>query len=855
MPEPQSFVSAGTELAKIDVQISYRIIELFSDGLYTSPNKAVEELVSNAYDAGARHVHVIVPVDLTALDAAIVTIDDGNGMDFDGLRDHWVIGVSTKRDRSYPLGRKPIGKFGIGKLATYVLAKRLTHVTKIGGKYFAASMDYTAIPRGGSVVGGQTISLPFRELEENEARDALSAWTTGDKPGYTEISLFGAGASDSWTVTIMSDLKEKARDLKRGRLAWVLRNAMPIRDDFRLFLNGDELFAAKLDRPVVNSWVFGKDLAAVPKPASTELEVTEDASRPAESPLRYGLTHPKLGRITGYAQLYEDTLTGPSGDERVDRSHGFFVYVLGRLVNIDDEYFGINRNLLRHGTFSRFRAVVNIDALDAELRSSRESVREGELFDIAKNLLQGIFTFVRSAHQRHEEATSPGQQVSNRVASSPSSLAKRPIAAVASAILRGGWRSRYINSRPGLQPEEVDDLIARWSEKADSDGEFVSGVQMVELEQSDGFARFDLDTGQLWINERHPFVAFFLDEYTDRGKNLPLELLAMSEVLIEAHLFESGVDNNTVLEILDTRDQLLRHLARGGGRRNAYFVAQDLLDAATQEHELEIQLVAAFQSMGFEAIPIGTSDKPDGRAEAFMSGLDADGAPRKYAVSLESKSTRTSGKRVSAHTVDVSGIARHRDEYDCEHAVVLAPAFQGGGEETAAIVREIRADRAANTNRTITLVNITDLAKLVRIVPLKRLGLSQIREWLLTCSTAEDSHDWIESLTSTQTASVQYREILETIWELQRDESSHRVTYSSLGTALRLAHEIVIDQEQLVDICRAIARMAPEYCSATQQNVELEQRPDIVFAAIRTAVAVYPDDERPPEFGQLFPLP
>ena len=55
---PELFATAGTKADIIDVKISHRIIQLFSDGLYSSPNKAIEELVSNSFDAGARHVHI-----------------------------------------------------------------------------------------------------------------------------------------------------------------------------------------------------------------------------------------------------------------------------------------------------------------------------------------------------------------------------------------------------------------------------------------------------------------------------------------------------------------------------------------------------------------------------------------------------------------------------------------------------------------------------------------------------------------------------------------------------------------------------------------------------------------------------
>ena len=47
------FAAIGDETDNIEVRLSYRIVELFSEGLYTSPNKAVEELVANSFDAGA----------------------------------------------------------------------------------------------------------------------------------------------------------------------------------------------------------------------------------------------------------------------------------------------------------------------------------------------------------------------------------------------------------------------------------------------------------------------------------------------------------------------------------------------------------------------------------------------------------------------------------------------------------------------------------------------------------------------------------------------------------------------------------------------------------------------------------
>jgi HSP90 family molecular chaperone len=144
------FASIGKATDRIDVRLSYRIIELFSEGLYASSNKAVEELVVNSFDAGAQRVQVLLSSNIHDQDATIVVIDDGEGMDAAGLKQHWLIGISDKRRlANLPRGRQQIGKFGIGKLATYVLANRLTHLTKRAGKYYSTSMDFTSIDKRG----------------------------------------------------------------------------------------------------------------------------------------------------------------------------------------------------------------------------------------------------------------------------------------------------------------------------------------------------------------------------------------------------------------------------------------------------------------------------------------------------------------------------------------------------------------------------------------------------------------------------------------------------------------------------------------------------------------------------------
>ena len=87
MPNDPTFATIGTHADNIDVRLSYKIVELFSEGLYASPNKAIEELVANSFDAGAERVQVILSTNLHDQNASIVVIDDGEGAAYT-FRDH-----------------------------------------------------------------------------------------------------------------------------------------------------------------------------------------------------------------------------------------------------------------------------------------------------------------------------------------------------------------------------------------------------------------------------------------------------------------------------------------------------------------------------------------------------------------------------------------------------------------------------------------------------------------------------------------------------------------------------------------------------------------------------------------------
>ena len=200
----------GQFRSKFPVELSTRFLEHFSEQLYSSPQKAFEDLISNGWDAGADYVDVRISDDLTAADATMCVLDNGESMDAEGLRQLWHIAFSPKQKKPDQYGRKVIGKFGIGKLATYVLTRKLTYICKAAdGVIRRVTMDYSGIDHQSDQDKLMSqLELEIYEVEQAEIEQALKSVYGGDallklirrdvpppKPSLAEEDEFGSPGS------------------------------------------------------------------------------------------------------------------------------------------------------------------------------------------------------------------------------------------------------------------------------------------------------------------------------------------------------------------------------------------------------------------------------------------------------------------------------------------------------------------------------------------------------------------------------------------------------------------------------------------------------------------------------------
>lgn len=623
---PVDLETIGQQVDTISVQFSYNIIELFSGHLYSSPIKAIEELVANSYDAFSSQCIVSVPDRIEG--QRVWVWDDGDSMDLQGLKDLWLIAGTNKRipkeeNRAEKRGRLPIGKFGIGKLASYVLGQRITHICKKNVEYLAVTMDYGRFCKGTQY---QQVPLSARKLSEQEVLAVVpfAAKTLMDKFGIDITQQ----KYDHWTLVVVDVLKEK---LDYGRLGWVLSTALPLRPDFKLFLNDKEIISSKIKIPKIREWQIGND-----DPVAKKHGYTTGLDKKKPLPYNYFVKIPPYGNLSGTIEIFKDAIDEGKAT-RIGHSNGFFVMVRGRLINEEDNLFEITG--LPFLGFKNIRVVVYADFLDDFLTASREEISDVNAKKILQDYLRDIYNDARSSIEKEYEKEVKEVTIEDHLKNLPGTLLTYPLRQAIEKINSEQQTGYSIVAEPGKKP--------------------VATIEKVELtETSVEGPLATLREGKIYINANHPF-------YRDYADYPGVRKLMVAEVLLEAYMVDAGINSDQTREVLSRRDQLLRTLA-SKFPENALAVAESIRASVTLQEELEIACVDGFTILGFEATHIGGKGKPDGIAVAPL-GVQKSG-PRGYTVSIDAKSTQHEG--VKSGNIGFATVANHRDEFHAQYAVV-----------------------------------------------------------------------------------------------------------------------------------------------------------------------------------------
>lgn len=192
-----------------------RVIARVTDGIYRQPGSALRELISNAYDADA--TRVVIKTDAPRFDRISVE-DDGHGMPPEVLAHLLLhIGGSAKRNdlgvslgvtsssdpMSSPLGRRLIGKIGIGLFSVSQLTHTFQIITKVKGD------DHRTIA-----------TVAMRQYADE---DVLPSEDGGKKFESGKVNIWREKAADTethGTTIVLTSIRPQARDTLRSREIW-----------------------------------------------------------------------------------------------------------------------------------------------------------------------------------------------------------------------------------------------------------------------------------------------------------------------------------------------------------------------------------------------------------------------------------------------------------------------------------------------------------------------------------------------------------------------------------------------------------------------------------------------------------
>jgi hypothetical protein len=272
---------------------------------YSSSERALRELVDNAWDAEAKSVRITLPTPMTP--DPIIIQDDGNGMKEQELRQEYLNIASPrssrKGDRTPNLSRIVKGRRGVGKFSGLILADEMEVITRAHGTQTRITISKTVLMAAGKDI--EQVPLPV-EVE------------TCDKEHHG-------------TTVILRHLNPRLNFPQPDKLREILAYDYGRETGIELFINGDRVFRHEIQgakfskdytlpdgkKATVNWTVSEKPVAA--RNAGIILRAGEKA---IGKPHHWGLEHEEQltdrlrNRVVGEVKIESETieLTAAGGD-------------------------------------------------------------------------------------------------------------------------------------------------------------------------------------------------------------------------------------------------------------------------------------------------------------------------------------------------------------------------------------------------------------------------------------------------------------------------------------------------------------------------------------------------------------
>ncbi len=264
-------------VSPFNIKIDRQVIKLLGAHLYGDTPSVVNELVANAYDAGAKRIWISIK---TTPPYQIQVQDDGIGMTLKEINDYYLnIGYNRREQQELQseldqtgLNRLDMGQKGIGKLAVFALSKQIKLISIKNGISTGCFMDFDVICQN----DGQPSA--FDPSEYHISQEDLSATGSG-----TLIIL----------ENVVKDLSKSYKYLASNLIrSFVLNN-----DDISIFIRKNFDPYKKIVRSELDYFQYIDVLATI-----------GDGFDNAISEVQSNSIEPKYKKIIKYEDIVEETI-------------------------------------------------------------------------------------------------------------------------------------------------------------------------------------------------------------------------------------------------------------------------------------------------------------------------------------------------------------------------------------------------------------------------------------------------------------------------------------------------------------------------------------------------------------------
>lgn len=317
-----------------------------------------------------------------------------------------------------------------------------------------------------------------------------------------------------------------------------------------------------------------------------------------------------------------------------------------------------------------------------------------------------------------------------------------------------------------------------------------------------------------------------------------LEDVVTAEVMLEVYLRERGLSKDITGDILETRDQLFRGLARSR-LFSPKALALELRESGDNDIELERALVTAARTLGFVAKHVGGAGQPDGMARY--------GAYRNEEALITLEAKASSGQP-SLSQLDLAGVAEHARAVGADGCLMVAPRYPGQNRDPdgSALASRAEDDR-------ISCWTVEQLARAVEATETRHIGPQDILK-IVTQSFSPASVtiavDRLLAEPSWQRRDL-YNAIADAIQYLSRTIRDRPLDASSVQTYLINQHSgfDAVERDEIIDACR-------EMGAASGGGLRMDDRGDLILLTsaeelsrrLVNFVQRHPAPRRPGEF-------